>query len=120
MRKPAMFRLGALLIFATSLAACDAFSTLTDGWRFAKAVETDLEVSTGTKPEVGYNWHNGRLKTVTVTFPRINETKPLPVLAEAVRHAVANRFKQTPDDIVLAFLLGKSGSGKVARSADID
>jgi len=115
-----MVRLAVLLILAASLAACDAFSTLTDGWQFAKAVETDLEAATGAKPEVGFNWRNGRLETVTVTFPRINETKPLPVLAEAVRHAVTARFKQTPDNIVLAFSLGKSGSSKMARLADID
>jgi hypothetical protein len=115
-----MFRLATLLVFAMSLTACDAFSTLTNGWQFAKAVETDLEASIGTKPEVGFNWHNGRLVTVTVTFPSINETKPLPALAEAVRHAVTSRFKQVPDNIVLAFSLGKSSSSKVAGLADFD
>ena len=115
-----MVKLAALVMLAANLAACDAFSTLTDGRQFAKAVETDLEVSTGTKPEVGFNWHNGRLESVTVTFPRINETKPLPVLAETVRRAVTSRFKQTPDDIVLAFSLGKSGSSKTAGLIDSD
>lgn len=110
-----MFRVAALLAFVASLAACDMFSTLTDGWRYAKAVESDLEQSTGMKPEVGFSWHNGRLERVTVTFPRIYEARPLREVAEAVRRSVSSQFKQTPDDIVLAFSLGKTGSGATAQ-----
>lgn len=54
-----MYRIAALLIFAFSLAACDAFSTLTDGFKYANAVESELEASTGVKPNVGFNWKNG-------------------------------------------------------------
>jgi hypothetical protein len=110
-----MVRVAALLVLALSLAGCDMISTLVDGFKYAKAVETDLEVSTGMKPEVGFDWHNGRLVTVTVTFPRIDEKRPLPELAETVRHAVANHFRQTPGDIVLGFSLGQSASGTVAQ-----
>jgi hypothetical protein len=88
------------------------FSTLTEGWRYAKAVESELAQSTGIKPEVGFNWHNGQLETVTVTFPQIYEAKPLRELAEAVRRSVSSQFKQTPEDIVLAFSLGKPASGE--------
>jgi len=119
-----MFRAGvrvaALLIFAISLGACDAISTLIDGWKYASAVETDLEGSTGMKPEVGFKWRNGRLETVTVAFPRIYAEKPLPEFAEIVRRAVANRFKQTPQDVVLSFALGKSAPAKTARLAKAD
>src|SRR5262249_15994898 len=69
-------RVVALFGLVLSLAACDMLGTLTDGWKYAKAVESDLERSIGMKPEVGFNWHNGRLETVTVTFPRIYEAKP--------------------------------------------
>ena len=109
-----------LLIFAISLAACDAFSTLTDGWKFAEAVESDLQASTGMKPEVGFKWRNGRLETVTVAFPRIYTVKPLPEFAETVRRAVTDRFKQTPNDIVLSFVLGKSAPGKTALLSRAD
>jgi hypothetical protein len=115
-----MLRAAILIMFATSIAACDMFSTLTDGWKYAKAVEADLQASTGAKPEVGFNWRNGRLETVTVTFPRINETKTLPELAETVRRAVNSRFKQTPDDIVLAFSLGRSQSHATAQLGDMN
>jgi hypothetical protein len=110
-----MARVAALLVLALSLSGCDMISTLIDGYKYAKAVETDLEASTGMKPEVGFDWHNGRLVTVTVTFPRIDEKRPLPELAETVRHAVTSHFKQTPGDIVLGFSLGKSGSGTIAQ-----
>ena len=110
-----MFRITAILALAAGLAACDVVSTLTDGWKYAQAVESDLEMSTGMKPRVGFNWHNGRLETVTVTFPRIDEAKPLHEIAEAVRRSVTTQFKQTPGDILLAFSLGKAGSGPAAH-----
>jgi hypothetical protein len=113
-----MVRVAALVVLALSLAGCDMISTLIDGFKYAKAVETDLEASTGMKPEVGFNWTNGRLVTVTVTFPRIDEKKPLPELAETVRRAVTSHFRQTPGDIVLGFSLGKSGSGTVAQLSE--
>ncbi len=120
MRKRATFRMAVLLAFTAGLTACDMFGTLIDGWKYAQDVETDLQTSTGLKPEVGFHWRNGRLETVTVVFPRLYEAKPLPELAETVRHAVGHRFKQTPDDIVLSFSLGKSASGKTAGSYEPD
>jgi hypothetical protein len=98
-----MFRVAALVALVATLAACDVFTN-------AKAVESDLEQSTGMKPEVGFNWQNGRLETVTVTFPRIYEAKPLREVADTVRRSVSSHFKQTPEDIVLAFSLGKPTS----------
>jgi hypothetical protein len=62
------------------------------------------------KPQVGFNWQNGRLETVTVLFPRIYEARPLGVVAALVRRSVNSHFKQTPEDIVLAFSLGKPTS----------
>ena len=108
-----MFRIAALLALVATLAACDV---LTEGFfTYAKAVESDLEQSTGMKPAVGFSWQNGRLETVTVTFPQIYEAKPLRELAEAVRRSVSSQFKQTPEDIVLAFSLGKPTSGTAAE-----
>ena len=102
-----MFKIGAISIFAMSLAACDAVNTVTEGYSHAKAVESDLEESTGIRPQVGFNWSNGRLVSVTVAFPIVYEAKPLNELAEATRKSVSSQFKQTPDNIVLAFSLGK-------------
>ena len=113
-----MFRVAVLLVFAASIAACDVFSTLTEGSTYAKAVEGDLEQSTGMKPEVGFNWHNGRLETVTGTFPRIYEARPLGEVAEAVQRSVSSQLKQPPEDIVLAFSLGKPTSGAAAQLSE--
>jgi hypothetical protein len=110
-----MSRIAALLVVAVSLAGCDVISTLIDGWKYAKAVETDLEASTGMKPDVGFKWTNGQLESVTVTFPHLYDKKPLPELAATVRRAVASHFRQTPNDIVLGFSLGKSDSGATAQ-----
>ena len=102
-----MFRLVLLLVCVATLAGCDAMSTVTEGFKQAKAVEADLEQSTGVKPAVGFNWHNGRLVSVTVQFPRPYEDRPLNELAGLVRDAVTKDFKQTPERIVLAFAVAK-------------
>ena len=101
-----MLRVVSILILAVSLAGCEKMVTaVTDGFKNAKAVESDLEESTGTRPQVGFNWNNGRLTSVTVMFPGVYETKPLSELAEIVDSAVRKNFKQTPGAIVLSFAL---------------
>ena len=106
----------AIVVLAVGLAACDMISTLVNGFKYAKAVEGDLEQATGLKPEVGYNWRNGWLLSVTVTFPRLYDTKPVRELAEAVRAAVEKEFSQTPKNIVLAFSLGGTAPGRTAQA----
>jgi hypothetical protein len=102
---PSMFRIAIALVFALGLAACDAVNTVSEGMNHAKAVESDLETSTGVRPQVGFNWSNGRLVSVTVRYPRLLESKPLGELATAIRTAIGKEFKQKPDNIVLAFAL---------------
>jgi len=102
-----MFKIVAALVIVLTLAACDAVNTLTEGTAHARAVESDLEKATGVKPRVGFNWHNGQLTSVTVQYPGIVESPPLNDLAKAVRTSVETEFKQTPENIVLAFTVGK-------------
>ncbi len=102
-----MLKLGAALLVALTLAACDAVNTVTEGAAHARAVESDLEKSTGVKPQVGFHWNNGQLTSVTVQYPNLVPSPPLNELAAKVRASVATQFKQTPDNIVLAFVLGK-------------
>jgi hypothetical protein len=109
-----MSKVLAILIVALTLASCDVVSNVTDIFKQAQAVETDLEKSTGLRPRVGADWKNGRLESVTVMFPRVHDGKPLPELAEAVRTAVAKEFKQTPENIILSFSLGKGAPGTKA------
>jgi hypothetical protein len=105
-----MSRIAALLLIAFSLAGCDAISTLTDGFKYKSAVEEDLAKATGIKPQVGFQWTNGRLVQVTVVFPKVYDGQPLPQLAETVRRAVTTEFKQTPENIELAFVISNKGA----------
>jgi hypothetical protein len=97
----------ASVILAASLAGCGAADVISNGLSYSGAVATDLEKVTGVKPAVGFNWHNGSLQSVTVTFPNLYTARPLGELAGTVREVVAKDFKQTPDTIVLAFSLEK-------------
>jgi hypothetical protein len=97
-------------ILAIGLAACGVVNTLVDGFKHAKAVEDDLEQATGLKPSVGFNFNNGRLLQVTISYPRLYDAKPLQDLAEATRSAIQKEFKQTPENIVLAFSLGRGAA----------
>jgi ABC-type glycerol-3-phosphate transport system substrate-binding protein len=96
-----------MLVLAFGLAGCGAADLISNGLSYCRAVETDLEGATGLKPEVSFNWHNGRFEQVTVTFPRLYADKPPGDLAQTVREVVAEEFKQTPDTIMLAFSLTK-------------
>ena len=93
MTRLAAFRFAAFVALALALAACGVISTLVEGWKYAKAVEADLESATGVKPSVGFKWENGRLLTVTVAYPQLYEKKPLAALAEIVRRSVENSFQ---------------------------
>jgi hypothetical protein len=111
----AMHKTVAIIVLAAGLAACGVIDALVDGLKYAKAVETDLEQETGSRPGVGFDWNNGRLTSVSVTFPRLVETKPVRELADTVRAAVAKEFKQTPENIVLAFSL-RAAPGTTAQA----
>jgi hypothetical protein len=102
-----MFRFATIILIATSFAACDAVNTMKEGFAHAKAVESDVEAFASIRPNVGFNWSNGRLVSVTVAFPKIYEANPLRELADTVRASVIKQFQQTPENIVLAFSLGK-------------
>ena len=110
-----MARIAALVLLAISLAGCGVADTLVDGYKHAKAVEDDLATSTGIKPQVGFNWSNGRLVAVTVSFPKLYEAKPLGELAATVRRSVTTQFQQAPENIVLAFALGKAPAGSAQQ-----
>jgi hypothetical protein len=105
-----------LLALAISLASCSVADTLFNGFKHVSDVRNDLMAATGMKPEVGFNWHNGHLNKVTVTFPHLYRDKPLTELAQTVRQMVTKEFKQAPDDIVLAFSLGPADMASIPPS----
>jgi hypothetical protein len=109
-----MHKLISIAFLAACLTGCGVVETLTNGVKHAQAVETDLKEATGIQPAVGFNWHNGRLVSVTVTFPQPYDAKPLRELADMTRAAVVKEFQQTPENVVLAFAL-KAESGATAQ-----
>jgi hypothetical protein len=115
MTRRGAIQLALFLGIGLGVAACGAISTLVEGWKYANAVAAELETETGVKPAVGFDWSNGRLMTVTVTYPQLYEQKPLPALAQIVRRAVESHFKQKPKKIVLSFSFDPSGPDTTAR-----
>jgi len=111
-----MRKIIAIIILATSQAACGIISTFVNGFKYAEAVAVDLEQATGLKPGVGFNWHNGRLVRVTVTFPKLYDAKPVRELADVVRTSVRKQFKQAPEDIELGFSLGATAPDTSAQA----
>src|SRR3954467_2806779 len=102
-----MFRAIAIVVLAAGLGGCGQFGKLMDGIKYVHAVESDLEQMTGVKPQVGFNWNNGRLRSVTVTFPRIFNANPVIELSDKVGAVVEKNFRAALDAIVLGFVLAR-------------
>jgi hypothetical protein len=115
-----MYKTIAAFVLAATLAGCDAITVVTDGFKHASAVATELEKATGIKPEVGFSWKNSRLTSVTVSFPKLYEDKPLRELAALTRAAIVREFGQAPKTIQLAFELdaGTIAQAKTSHSAN--
>jgi hypothetical protein len=109
-----MYKAIAILLLTAALAGCDAVNTLTDGLKHTRAIESDLAEKTGVKPNVGFSWNNGKLTSVTVSFPNLYDKKPLHELAALTRTAVITEFKQTPKTIHLSFALDGSTTAQAA------
>ena len=96
----------AVLALGLGLASCDAIKSLWTSSTEARATAESLEKSLGVKPQVGFNWTNGRLVTVTAAFPRPFADKSIDEVAEKTRSAVKANFHQTPTHIMLQFEIG--------------
>jgi hypothetical protein len=110
-----MFKIAAIFVVAFLVTACGVVDTLVDGFKHTTAVANRLEQTIGMRPQVGFNWSNGRLTSVNITFPALYEAKPLRDIAGIVRTAVTNEFKQTPSTIVLGFSMPGTAPGTTAR-----
>ena len=95
----------AIAALATFLASCGAFDSMKEGFAHAEEVATDLEKSVGSKPFVGFNWSNGSLTNISVTFKGIPTGKSTPEIAALARSSIASHFKQEPEKIVISFAL---------------
>jgi len=91
-----------LLIFVVS---CGAVDSMTEGFEHKREVEADLEKALGQKPFVGFNWSNGSLTTVSVTFSGVPKNKSIGEIVKLSRGSIAAHFKQKPTEIVVAFAI---------------
>src|SRR5258708_4977229 len=97
----------AIIVLAIGLAGCGVADLISNGLSYSRAVETDLEGATGIRPEVGFNWHNGRFQSVTVTFPRVYAGRPFGGVGDPVGEGVGKGVKQAADTNVLALSLDR-------------
>ncbi|MEW8050960.1 MAG: hypothetical protein AB2792_10890 [Candidatus Thiodiazotropha sp.] len=85
------------------LAGCGVVDSMTEGFKHTQEVASELENAIGEKPFVGFNWSNGSLTNITVTFKGVPEDKGVKDIIELARHSVSRHFKQTPDQLIVAF-----------------
>jgi hypothetical protein len=76
-----------------------------EGFAHSQAVSDRLERDLGRKSFVGFNINNGQLTSVNVTFDGIPEQGSLADIAETSKQAVLAEFKQTPNEIIVAFTI---------------
>lgn len=104
-----MRRLLLLTFFVIMAAGCSAVDTMSEGFKHSQEVAADLEKATGSRPFVGFNWNNGSLTNVAVTFDGIPAGKTTEELVALSRSSITDRFKQEPQNIVIGFRIsGKS------------
>ena len=93
----------ALLLAIVTITACDAVDSMKEGFAHSQAVSDRLEKTVGLKSFVGFNWNNGSLTSVTVTFEGLPQDGALSDIAAKAKQAIAAEFKQTPKQIVIGF-----------------
>jgi hypothetical protein len=98
-------RVPVAVALAIAMTACGPVDSLKEGFAHSKAVSESLEKTSGVKSFVGFNWSNGSLDSVTVTFDGIPANVPLADIAEKSKQAVVSEFKQSPSQVVISFAL---------------
>ena len=88
-----------------ALAGCNPIESMKEGFAHSQAVSQNLEKSLGLKSAVGFNWQNGTLASVNVTFRGLPANASLAEIAAKSKEAVISEFKQTPKQVVIAFAI---------------
>jgi hypothetical protein len=98
--------IAAWMVMAGGLSGCGgAIDTMKEGFAHSKAISTELEKSLGLKSQVGFNWVNGSLTSVSVNFQGAPANATVPEVIAKSKAAVVAEFKQTPKQIVVAFVV---------------
>ena len=104
---PPMNRLSIVITLAILLAGCDMASTIKDGVEKSNAVAELISKDCGTKPEVGFNYFNGQLSTVTIQFKSMPQ-KNMVELQTIAKKEVKAAFGAEPDNLIIAFSFPKN------------
>jgi hypothetical protein len=96
-------RLASIATLLVAVAACGQIDTMKEGFAHSQAVSAKLEKTLGLKSLVGFNWNNGSLTSVNVTFQGLPNNVALSDIAEKSKQVVVSEFKQTPKQIVIGF-----------------
>lgn len=91
------------LSLVAALTGCDAVDSLRHGLEHAQAVSAELEQSLGIKPFVGFNWNNGYLTQVSITFESVPANFTPTEIAAISRTAIRQEFDQDPERILVSF-----------------
>jgi len=93
----------ALFIMLFLLSGCDAFDSMSEGYKHTQEIGADIEKAIGSKPYVSFNWHNGSLTNVSVTFEGVPEGVSVSEIVTLARNSVASHFKQEPEQVDVRF-----------------
>jgi hypothetical protein len=97
--------LATLLLAAVTLGGCDLVDSAKEIFKHSQAVSAELEKSLGTKSFVGFNWNNGELTSVDITFEELPRNHSLQEIVDVSRSAILSEFKEKPKQFVVAFRL---------------
>jgi hypothetical protein len=91
------------ILVSLMVVGCGAVDSMKEGFKHSQEVASDLEKSVGEPPFVGFNWMNGSLTNVSVTFKGVPAGKTNQEIISLARTSIAARFKQQPEQIVISF-----------------
>ena len=101
-------KLATLVLTTFLLASCDMAGAVKDGMAMSERAAGQIFRQCGTKPQVGFNYYNNNLGSVTVQFPAVPRMS-VTELEKVSRKAVRESFKAEPEILVVSFEFRKAG-----------
>jgi hypothetical protein len=92
---------------ALALTACDMVSSMKDGPAQSEQAAEAIGKQVGNKPQIGFNYNNNTLVSVTVVFQKAPAV-PLDELEKIARKEVRTAFKTEPTNLVISFVYAKA------------
>lgn len=107
--KPSLSLFGRIVLavaIALAVSACDMVSSVKEGIAQSEQAAEAIGKQVGNKPQVGFNYNNGTLASVTVVFQKAPAV-PLDELEKIARKEVLSAFKNEPTNLVISFVYAK-------------